>query len=162
MEVLSINKKALDENIISCKHINKLYNIDKSYYHAQVCYNGYELRIKIRGIIYFVWFIEQFRQYPQSSFRGIDTFYTVRIRRAKIGRERKNRDYFFYRKYSYWTKKEMNIKDFCTMMLPKFQSARLNFSTIDLFEIFNFYIPHWYEHNFKTEKEHVHILFNGL
>ena len=79
MEAITINNSALEDNIISEKHISKVKRIQKEYYFSEVYINRYQIVINIRGTKYFVWFTEQFRQYPHTFLHSIDSFYTIRM-----------------------------------------------------------------------------------
>jgi len=159
MEAISINHSALETNIIKEKHISKIKRIQNGYYFSEIYINRYQLIINIRGIKYFIWFMEQFRHYPHSTFRSMDSFYTIRIFRKKQNRERKNRDWLWYKKYD---SVKFDIDKFCKDVFPRFTNSRINFSSIDLFEIFYLYIPNWYKNNFITCRSKAKRLFFGL
>ena len=159
MEAITINNSALEDNIISEKHISKVKRIQKEYYFSEVYINRYQMVINIRGTKYFVWFTEQFRQYPHTFLQSMDSFYTIRIFRRKQNRERKDRDWFWYKKYG---NRNFDINSFCQDIFPRFTNSRINFSPIDLFEIFYLYIPNWYKNSFITCHNKAKRLFFGL
>ena len=52
MEAITINNSALEDNIISEKHISKVKRIKKEYYFSETYINRYQIVINIRGTVY--------------------------------------------------------------------------------------------------------------
>lgn len=178
LDALKVDYDIVNENILSYKKIIRkwkdTYENTRSGVYDGYSYFGYltryEIRMRINDVIYFVWFDKQSRYEPDDYMAHYfephllpKLFYTVRVRRKKINRERKHRD-----KKWYCLIKEKELKDFdsyCQALFHHFCGGNTGFSFQECYEIIMIYLEYWFQKNNIGKDEHnvkSKIYFNGI